>query len=839
MPGLVFSPICNSHLFGGLGAQPIHMPALLDDLKQNGRVLRKNPGFAVVAVVVLALGIGANTAIFSVVNAALLRPLPFANPSQLVQLWHVPPAKSFPGMKRFAVSAGNYLSWQHENKVFANTALYSFRGFDFTAGDKPEFVPTGAVEATFFSVYGVQPMLGRGFLPEEDQPGHNNVVVLGYTFWRTHFGSDSSVVGRTIDLNGANYTVVGVMGPNFRRPDWAKMWTPLAMTPQERAVRGEHHYLAIARLKPNISLKQAQLDMNLISHRLEQQYPQDDKGWGAVVVPLREEMVGQLRAALLILLGAVAFVLLIACANISNLVLARAMVRRKEMAIRTALGASRSRIVQHVLVEAVILSICGGALGLLIASPGVKFLSTVLAGKLPHSIDIHLDGWVLAFTLLISVVTGMLSGMVPAWRFSKINVESALRQGLGKTDSDSGGQRSLNALAIAEVALCLMLLIGAGLMIRSLAKLRGVDPGLDPHNVLTMNVSIPPKKFPTPLLENAFFEQTLQRVRALPGIEAAGAIDSLPISGSGSMQPVAIAGQPVVAMADQPEVAVRVISPDYLRTMRIPLLRGRDFNAHDTAQSQHVVLISQSMAQRFWPGQDPIGRKLTLTFFPKVEREIAGIVGDVNQDGLDVIQPSPTIYMPVAQLTAPAQAAWSSFPLYLAVRTASAAGTAKEEVIRSVHQVDPTAPVLDVMTMDDLLADSLSQRRLNMELLASFAGLALILAATGIYSVLAYSVRRRVKEISIRMALGARMDQVLGMVVLQGIKMTILGLAIGIAAAFAMGRLLSGLVFGVSTTDIVTYGFVSVLLMGIALLASIIPAWRAARLDPIGTLRDE
>ena len=810
-----------------------------EDLKHSWRVLLKHPGFAAVAVIVLALGIGANTAIFSVVSAALLRPLPFTNANRLVQLWHVPPQKSFPGMTRFAVSAGNYLSWAHDNDVFQSTALYGYTSFDFIAGDKPESVASGAVEPSFFSVHEIRPILGRGFLPEEDQPGHNNVVVLSYDFWRSRIGSDPKIIGHAINLNGANYTVVGVMGPKFRRPDWAKIWTPLALTDQQRAVRGEHHYGAIARLKPGVSLQQAQSDMDLISRRLEQQYPEDDKGWGAVVVPLREEMVGSVRPALLILLGAVAFLLLIACANVSNLVLARAMVRRKEMAIRTALGASRSRIVRHVLAEAVTVSVCGGALGLLLAWPGLNFLSVLLAGKLPKNIEIHLDGWVLVFTVVISVFTGVLSGLVPAWRFSQVNVENALRQGLGKTDSDSGGQRSLNALAVAEVALCLMLLVGAGLMIRSLAKLSSISPGFDPHNVLTMTISVPPKKFAMIPQELAFFDRTLQLVRALPGIESAGLIDALPISGDGSTQPIAIAGKPAAAMADQPEVAVRVVSPGFMRTMRIPLLRGRDIGERDTAQSQHVVLVSESMARRFWPGQDPIGRKLTLTFFPKFVQEVAGVVGDVKQDGLDILQPSPTIYTPLAQITAPALGPWSSFPLSLVIRSASAGGSAKEEAIRAIHQADPTAPVLDAMTMDDLLSDSLSQRRLNMELLASFAGLALVLAATGIYSVLSYSVRRRVKEIGIRMALGARMDQVLGMIVLQGLKMTVFGLGIGVVLAFLLGHVLSGLVFGVSTTDGVTYAAVCVLLVFIALSASIIPAYRAARLDPIGTLRDE
>lgn len=812
---------------------------LVEDLKHSSRALLKNPGFSALAVAVLGLGIGANSAIFSVVNAALLQPLPFKNPGQLVQIWHVPPAKSFPGMKQFAVSAANYLDWKRENHVFENTAIYTYAMFDFLGGDNPESVPAGAVESSFFSVFGVQPMLGRVFLPGEDEAGHGQVVVLGYDFWRSHFASNPKIVGRTIILNGAAYTVIGVMGPKFRRPDWAKIWTPLAWSSKERAVRGEHHYLVVGRLRRGVSLKQAQAEMNTISEGLQREYPEDDNGWGAVVIPLREEMVGEVRPALLILLGAVGFVLLIACANVSNLVLARTMVRRKEMAIRAAVGASRRRIVEHVLVETVTLSLVGGALGLLIATRAVHFLSLFLAGKLPKSIDIHLDGWVLAFTLAISVLTGIVAGLVPAWRFSQVNLESALRQGLGKTDSDSGGQRSLSVLVVCEIALSLMLLIGAGLMIRSLANLRNVNPGLDPHNVLTMTVSVPPKKFSSPAQENAFFKRVLDHERALPGIDSAALIDSLPVSGDGSTQPVAIEGRPAAAMADQPEVAVRVVSSDYFRVMRIPLLRGRTFTEADMAKSQPVVLISESMAKRFWPGQNPLGRRLTLTFFPGIVREIAGVVGDVKQYGLDVLQPVATLYFPLAQMSVPPLGGWNSFPLSMVVRTSAASASAKEEVIRAVHQIDPTAPVLDVMTMDDLLADSLSQRRLNMLLLAGFAGLALVLAAMGIYSVLSYGVKRRVREIGIRMALGAEMSQVLRSVVMEGLKTTAIGLAIGIVAAAALGRVLASLLFGVSATDVFTYAGVSVLLGAVAVVASVVPAYRATRVDPIRTLREE
>jgi predicted permease len=812
---------------------------MLEDFKNTLRALAKNPGFAAVAILVLALGIGANSAIFSVVNAALLRPLPFRDPARLVQVWHVPPAKNFPGITRFSVSAANYLDWQRENRVFQKTAIYTYASFDFAAGGNPEVIPAGAVESSFFQVFGVQPMLGRGFLPEEENAGHSNVVVLGYDFWRTHFASNPNIVGQNIPLNNASFSVVGVMPRGFRSPDWAKIWTPVAWTEKERAVRGEHHFLVVGRLRPGVSVQQAQSDMNLISDGLQKQYPADDNGWGAVVIPLRDEMVGEVRPALLVLLGAVAFVLLIACANISNLVLARTLARRKEMAIRAALGAGRGRIVQHVLMEAVTLSVLGGALGLAIASQGVHLLSILLAEKLPKSIEIRLDGWVLLFTVVISILAGILAGLLPAWRFSQINLENALRQGLGKTDSDSGGQRSLSALVISEVALCLMLLIGAGLMIRSLAKLQGVNPGLDANHVQTMTISVAPKQFDSPQREIAFFNRLLDHVGALHGVEAAATIDSLPLSGGGSTQPVAIAGRPAAAMADQPEVAIRVITPDYLRAMRIPLLRGRAFRAGDTADAEHVVLISQSMAKRFWPGQDPIGRRLTLTFSPEHVREVAGVVGDVKQDGLDMTEPTATIYTPLAQLSNSGPGDWQSFPLSMVVRTTPAAGSTTQDVIRAVHEVDAGTPVMDVMTMDQVLADSLAQRRLNMQLLAGFAALALLLAAIGIYSVLSYSVRRRVREIGVRMALGAQTSQVLRMVVLQGLKMTGVGLAIGIAAAFALGRLLESLLFGVSATDLATYVAVSLLLALVAVLASAIPAFRATRVDPIKTLRDE
>src|SRR6266702_2046838 len=584
--------------------------AIWQDLRFGVRTVAKSPGFAAVAIITLALGIGANTAIFSVVNAVLLRPLPYPDPGRILQVWHVPPPKSFPGMTRFAVSPANYLDWHSQNHVFEGIAIYGFGAFNFTNGDRPEVVQAARVAADFFSVLRVQPMMGRIFASEEDQPGRADVVILTHVFWQSRFGANRDIIGQTVALNGNKYTVVGVMPPSFQFPappdaQWnPQIFTPLGWTDKERAVRGNHNYLVIARLRSGVELRQAQAEMNAISSRLELQYPEDDKGWGAVLVPLREQRVGDAQPALLVLLGAVVFVLLIACANVANLLLVRTFARKKEIAIRTALGASRGRVLQQVLSE----------------------------------------------TLLLS----------------------------------------------------LGLLIGAGLMIRSLWMLRRVDPGFDPHNVLTMFVPLPRTKYALPVQQLEFYDQLLQRVRALPGVESAGATDALPLMG-GSTQPVTIEGQPTVPMSEQPEVAVRRITPGYLRTMRIPLLRGREFNEGDTLDRPAVVLISKSVAARFWPKEDPIGKHLTLTFFRDTSREVVGIVGDVKQDGLEVDRPIETVYGPVAKNPGP----WMS----LVVRTAGKPASLVSAVTNAVREVDREQPVVDVATMEEILGDSMSQRR--------------------------------------------------------------------------------------------------------------------------------
>ena len=815
------------------------MNGIFQDLRYAVRQLRKSPGFTAVAAITLALGIGANSAIFSVVNGALLRPLAFREPSRLVHVWHVPPAKSFPGMTTFSVSAANYLDWQSQNQVFENMAIYTYHGFTLTGGEKPEQVDASAVSSNFFETLGVPPMLGRVFSTQEDRPGRSNVVVLSHRFWQEHFGSNPDIVGHNINIDGQSSLVAGVMPTSFRYPDFAQVWTPMAWTDKERAVRGEHHYTVVARLKSGIALKQAQAAMNTISSRLEQLYPEDNKGWGAVVVPLHDDLVSDVRPALLILLGAVAFVLLIACVNVANLALAKTLSRRKEIAIRTALGASSARVLRQILSETVLLALAGGAIGLIYAGFGVRLIMAFLADKLPHSVEVGLDLPVLGFTAIISILTGIIAGVLPALRLTKADVNQGLKQGLGRTDSDSGGHRTRSVLVVAEVALSLVLLIGAGLMIRSFQQLHGVKPGFESHGVLTMTAAVSRAKFPLPAQQINFFEQVLERVRTLPGVESAGVIDDIPLNQNGSHQPIAIEGRPVVAMSEQPEVDVRLISPGYMGAMRIPIVRGRDFGDTDVAGRPGAILLSASMAQHFWPGEEPIGKRLTLTFFPDVVREVVGVVGDVKIDGLDQVRPSTILYMPLAQTSAPATGGWNSFPMTLVVRSATNPTGIVSAVTNAVHQVDREIPVRDILTMDDLVTNSISQQRFNMLLLGAFAGLALLLAAIGIYSVLSYSVKRRVQEIGIRLALGARIGDVLRMVIVEGMKPTLLGVVLGTVGALAMGHVLASLVYGVKPTDPLTFLVVAVLLATIALFATIIPAYRAAKVDPLVALRYE
>ena len=803
---------------------------LAQDVRFACRSLRKNVGFNLLAAFVLALGIGANVAIFTVVNAALLQPLPFEDAGRLTQIFHLAPP-NVNGGGRFSVSVGNFVEWRAQQHSFDGIGAYHFHGLNLTGGDRPDFLPGAEVSDDFFSVLRVKPFLGRTFAPEEMQPGRNREVVLSYSAWQTYFGADRAVVGRTFSFDRQDYTVIGVMPQSFRFPGWATVWVPAAWTAKDRANRTMHNDLVVARLKPGVTLQQAQAEMDSISRGLAQLYPAEDAGWGAKVLPLQSNMVADLRTPLLVLLGAVGFVLLIACTNVANMVLGKTLSRRKEVAIRFALGATRGRVLQLVLIETIVLGLGGGLAGLLAGRYGVELLVAYLGNRLSHAIQVHLDTTVLLFAFGVSLLSGVLAGLLPALRFTRQDddLQSALKQGLGRTDSDSGRTRARSALVMAEVAMCMVLLTGAGLLVRTLWTLQNIDPGFDPHHVVTM--VLPRGGFSR---ENvAFVGEVLRRVRALPGMEAAAAASNVPLSGSGEgTWSIQVEGAPKLPISQQPNVPTNVVTPGFLATLHVPLLRGRDFSESDTADRPRVIVISESMARHFWPNQDAIGKRLFVGWTePDQPREVVGIVGDTKQGGLDNSESLEQMYVPAAQVPFAANS--------ILVRTAIGPADTISAITRAVHEIDRQQPVVGAMTLEALIAASYSDRRANMLLLVAFAALALLLAAAGIYGVLSYTVRRRLREIGIRLALGAKVVDVLWMVLSEGMRPTLVGIAIGIVGALALGRLVSSMLYGVRPTDGPTMAAVAALLAVTALLACIVPAYRAIRVHPLDVLRDE
>jgi putative ABC transport system permease protein len=803
---------------------------LIADVRYSVRVLLRAPSFAIAVVAVLALGIGANTAIFSIVNAVLLRPLPLEEPDRVVRLFHVPPQSTFPGMTRFSVSPANFYDWQRDaTQSFEGMALYRLRQFALTGlGSGAESIVAGAVGKEFFGLVRTPPMLGRVFLPEEDSPSKGHVVIVSNGFWKTHLGGTPDAVGRTLQLNGEPYAIVGVMPARFTMKAWGvaglDLWVPLAYTDAERAVRDNHNDAVVARLAPGVTVAQAQAEMTLISTRLEQQFPQTNAGWGATVVPLQELIVGDVRLSLLMLLAAVGLVLLIACANVGNLLFARVLARRKELAIRSALGAGRGRVFQQLLVEALVLSIAGGAAGLLFARVSLSAGAALLAGQVPRADEISLDGRVLVFVALLSILTAVLAGAMPALRAGRTSLNDALKEG-GRNDG-AVGIRTRRVLIVCEVALSLVLLMAAGVMLRSLAALRQVDAGFNPHGLLTMHVALPATRYKTPAQVSGFFDTALERIRALPGVQAAGAVDDLPSQG-GSVQPIVLEGHTELLPRDQPTVAVRKITPGFLRAMNIPVLQGRDVAASDV----DVMLVSRSAAKLLWGDADPIGRRVTLPLESKTRAErIVGIVGEVKQGELTEAT-GPTVYEYTHEHS------WDS--LSLVMRTSVPPVSIAPAATGVIHALDAEQPVEDVRTMDAVLDETLTSQRFSALLLGLFAGVALALASVGIYSVLSYIVRGRSREIGIRTALGARTSDVVRLVVLEGMTPAIIGIAAGAVSALGSAKLLEKLVFGISASDPLTLAAVAATLLVVALLASLLPAYRASRLDPLRVLRAE
>jgi putative ABC transport system permease protein len=801
------------------------MHTLFADVRYAFRMLFRTPFFAIAVISVLALGIGANTAIFSIVNAVLLRPLPFEEPERLVRIFSNTPG---PGGGPFEVSPGKFYDWQREARSFEGMAMYQccgLRELALTGTGTARIVRATLVSAGFFDIVRAWPALGRTFRPEEDTPGGKYVVILSDSFWKAELGGSRDAIGRTLMLNDEAYTIVGIMPASASVASWRGMasdvWVPLALTAEQRAARGNHNRDGVARLKRGVELAQAQAELDAISARLAREFPENDgQGWGAVVIPMQEDIVGNSRAMLLLLLGAVGLVLLIACANVGNLLFTRALSRRKEIAIRSALGAGRGRVFQQLLTEALLLAAAGGMLGLLLAYGTVMSASTLLAGQVPRAEEISIDARVLLFALGVSIFTGICAGTLPSVRASRSNLNDALKEG-GRSESAIGvGTRRI--LIVCEVALSLVLLMSAGVMIQSLLALRHGDTGFDPNNVLTMRLRLGDARYPTPALRSAFFESALQRIRALPGVEAAGTIDDLPFSDGGSAQPLVPQGYPPRRVA----VQVRQVTPGYLRAMGIPVLHGRDILESD----REVLLVSQDVAKLYWGADDPIGRRAILPLLSRtLLREVVGIVGDVKQRSLHE-GPTPTVYFYTGE---------GSVKGTFAIRTSVPPNTLARPAEAAIRAVDPEQPVAEIRTMEQVVDGNLMPQRFSALLLGVFAGVALLLAAVGIYSVLSYIVRARSREIGIRTALGAQSADVFRLVIVESLSPVLAGIAVGTVAVLASARLMKTLVFGVSASDPLTLVAVAAMLVLVALMATLIPAYRALRLDPLKVLRAE
>ena len=804
----------------------------MNNLRFALRQLRKTPGFTAVAVVTLGLAIGANTAIFSIVNAVLLRPLPYPHSEQLVRVFG-----SQPQLALAPSSPANFLEWKEENQVFERIGTYVGQGFNLLGGDKPERVIGARVSADLLQLLNVQPALGRLFTNDEDQDGRGQVVILSHDFWRSRFGGDANTVRQTITLNDRPYMVVGVMPAGFAFPSTrTQVWVPVAFNAAERKTRDTNFIDVVARLKPGVSIEQARANMNAVARSQTERYPRTNTGIGVKIVSLHEHIVGDVRPMLVVLLGAVAFVLLIACANVANLLLARAAARQREMAIRGALGASRSRIVRLLLTESVLLAVVGGAVGLLLAFWSLDLLVSLKPANLPRLAEVGVNRTVFLFTLAVSVVTGLLFGVAPAWQVSKMDLNEGLKESSrGGTDSPRRHQvRAL--LVVSEVALSLVLLVGAGLMIRSFSRLLAVDPGFKADHVLTAFVSLPVSKYPKREEQTAFFDRLLERLRNVPGVSAAGVVTDIPLYG-GSSTGFDVDGRPEAAPGTRAMTDYRLINSDYFAAMGMKLVKGRAFSRYDIEAAPGVVIINETMAARFFVGEDPIGRRLDLSGDPKDLREIVGVVGDVRNYGVDA-EVKPEVYVPFLQ-SAPGYLSGVVSAMTIVVRSAIEPTALAAALREQVQALDKDQPVSEIRTMEWYLADSMVQRRFNMLLLGAFAGLALVLAAVGIYGVIAYTVTQRSHEMGIRIALGARGADILRLVFANAMVTTLVGIAIGLAAAFSLTRLLQSLLYQVSATDPFVFAMIPILLLLVAVIATYIPARRAMNVDPIEALRSE
>src|SRR5436190_11158661 len=804
---------------------------LSQDVRYGARMLLKNPGFTLIAVLALALGIGANSAIFSVVNTLLLRPLPYKNPSQLVVIWENATHLGFP---KNTPSAANFLDWQKQNTLFDGMAAFAERSFNLTGVGEPERLEGRRVSANLFDLLGVRPILGRNFVPDEDKPG-TKVAVLSERLWRRRFGSDPGVIGRALALNGESYTVVGVLPNSVRLPSFGnwrdQIWVPLAFSAEDAASRGNHYLEVIGRMKPGVTLEQTRAEMATIMARLAQQYPEDNTRIGTVVNPLHEEIVGDMKPALLVLLGAVAFVLLIACANVANLLLARAAARHKEIALRLALGADRARLTKQLLVESVMLSLLGGTVGLAFAYAGLQVLMRFIPPDVAHAEGIAIDARVLGFTLLIALVTGLIFGLAPASQASNFNLNDTLKESGRDSGAGVRGKRLRSSLVIAEIAVSVILLVGAGLLINSFMHLRNLDPGFRADHLLALNVDLSEVKYPDTARRTAFFDEVVRRVQPLPGVQSVAVAGNLPFTYNGDSMGIAVEGIPDPPPDQWPDVIWRTVGPGYFNTMRIPLVRGREFKDGDTLDTTLAVVVSEKTAKHYWPNQDPIGKRLKpgATTGESPWRTVIGVVKDVRQNDF-IAEPKMQMYFSYKQVK-------SLVANALVVRTSVDPLSLAMPVRNTIWSVDKDQPVANIDSMENIVASAVARQRFSMLLLAIFAAVALVLAAVGIYGVMSYTVAQQTREIGIRIALGAKRRDVLKMTVKQGLKLVGLGLVIGLPSAFVLTRVMAMLLFGISATDPLTFITISFVLLVVAMLASYMPSVRAMRVDPEVALR--
>ncbi len=802
------------------------MGTLSQDFRFGIRTLAKNPSFAAVAVLTLALGVGVNAAMFSVINSTLLTPLPYKNASRLIWLGTSHPRFNHP----IPISAPDFLDWKSQNNVFDYMSAIWTDGFTLTGNGQPEVLSGALVSANFFNLFDERPELGRGFVEGEDQPGHNHVAVLSYDLWKNRFASSPNVLGRNLTLEGESYTIVGVALRGFAYPSWVQFWSPIVIDTANHP-RGNHYLRAIARVKPGVTLAEAQAQMSTVARRIAAAYPDSNQGVGVQLVPLKERLVQFIRPALLVLFGSVGFVLLIACANVANLLLAKATKRQKEIALRTALGAGRFRLIRQFLTESLVLSFLAAGCGILVAIWSLDLLRALKPDSIPDVNNIHLDLHVLGFLLAISFLVGIVLGIAPAWHASKLRLNESLKESGGAGLGGTSGGNLRNVLVVAEIALSLVLLVGAGLLIRSFARLLSVDPGYDPSHLLTFQISLPDSRYPKSPQVVAFYREALDRIRACPGVQSVAISNTLPPSGGETDAAFYVEGHKPSNLNEAPDTIYDPISPDYFQTLKTPLIAGRYFTEQENNDQSKAVIINETMAREFFGGREAVGKRMNAEAYGiSGWLEVVGVVADQRFFGWDNDR-YPATYFPYDLSPVKGMA--------FVVRTKIDPMSVSSSVRQAIWSIDKDLPFTEVQTMDQRLSQSFAGRRFHMILLGVFAGLALVLSLVGIYGVMSYSVAQRTREIGVRLALGAERRHVLRLVLGQGLFLTLIGAAAGLAGAFALTRFMASLLYGVHATDAATFALVPLLLIGIALLACYIPARRATKVNPLVALRYE